>query len=70
VEVCRLFNIQGIPVVAGDIPSYIAYNTGSSLPFDNAVAGKGMLTEHAWMNWEISFLRTSLFGTISKTKKE
>ena len=50
-DVCRLFNIQGTPV-AGEFPSYIAYNTGPSLPYDNTVAGKGMDTEHAWMNWE------------------
>lgn len=53
---CRLFNIQGTPV-AGEIPSYIAYNTGSSLPSDNTVAGKDMDTEHVWMNWEHKFLK-------------
>ena len=46
-EACRLFDIQGAPV-AGEHPSYIASNAGSSLPEIFAGGRKGHDTEHAW----------------------
>ena len=48
-EVCRLFNIQGTPV-AGEIPRILLLMPARH--YRIAVAGKGMDTEHAWMNWE------------------